>query len=214
MERTTAILQMELPSGLTKEEFESYYKKFHLEGDLEAREQLILHNTRLVINYVMKKFPYNQEELISVGFLGLIKSVDQFDIAKNVKFSSFAMVLIQREIWDYLNGKRRIQPELSEDALASYEKQTAFIEDGYEIVIDQMTLSRILEDLDDKRRRIVQLYFGFNQPPKSQTQIAEMLGMTKAGVSKSLRKALCEIRETLLEADECPTPPLKRLSNI
>ena len=81
-----------IPNPLTNEELLDNFIKLS-EGDMNAREKLITHNMRIVIEVVNKNFditPYDKEELISVGLIGLIKSVDAFDINRQVPFYSYA----------------------------------------------------------------------------------------------------------------------------
>lgn len=81
-------ISSDLPAPLENDEVIQYIKKAH-NGDLQARKKVIIHNIRLVLSIVLKKYnntPYDKEELVSVGFLGLIHAIDTFDIEKNLNF--------------------------------------------------------------------------------------------------------------------------------
>lgn len=76
----------QLPEPLKKEEICEYFEKMK-NGDIKAREKIIYHNIRLVIHEVGQKFsktPYELKELVSIGIIGLIKSVDSFDSTKGI----------------------------------------------------------------------------------------------------------------------------------
>ncbi|UPI13171.1 hypothetical protein [Bacillus phage SBSphiJ6] len=89
---------------LTKEEFQEKFKAMK-EGSQEARDELIERNMNLVYHVVDKKvtvYTYPKEDLIQIGLIGLIKAVDRFDIALNIKFSTYAVPLIFGEILRYI----------------------------------------------------------------------------------------------------------------
>ena len=98
-----------LPKPLSKKELYSYLEQYK-QGDLKAREQVIIHNIRLVLNQVSKKFantPYDKKELVSIGVVGLVKSVDTFDTDKNFEFATYATRCIDNEILMFLRkGKK------------------------------------------------------------------------------------------------------------
>ena len=84
-----------LPEVLSKEETISYFKN----KDEKAREILITHNIRLVLNYVLKlNTNYDKNELIEIALFGLIKAVDNYDYKKGISFSTFAISCIRNEI--------------------------------------------------------------------------------------------------------------------
>ncbi len=89
-----------LPKPLENEELYINYTKMK-NGDIEARKNIIIHNIRLVKSEVLKRFSnclYDLNELISIGLIGLIKSVDTFDITKKLQFSTYATKCIDNEI--------------------------------------------------------------------------------------------------------------------
>lgn len=81
-------IEADLPPVLNKKQINEYFKKYK-EGDLEARNIIIIHNIKLVLNRVSLKYwntLYDEKDLVSIGLIGLVKSVDTFDITKNFEF--------------------------------------------------------------------------------------------------------------------------------
>ena len=110
-------IEDKLPDPLSQSELYSYFEKMK-SGDTKAREIIIKHNIKLVFNQVMKRFcnmPYEKKELISIGLIGLIKSVDTFDISKDRKFSSYAVKCIDNEILMFLRREKKYSKEQSLD---------------------------------------------------------------------------------------------------
>ncbi|MDO4324617.1 MAG: RNA polymerase sporulation sigma factor SigG [bacterium] len=95
---------------LSNEEKESLFKRI-LDGDMEAREQYIKGNLRLVLS-VIQRFSGNHEnvdDLFQIGCIGLIKAIDNFDITQNVKFSTYAVPMILGEVRRYLRDNNSIR---------------------------------------------------------------------------------------------------------
>ena len=95
---------------LSNEEKEELFQKI-LDGDMEAREQYIKGNLRLVLS-VIQRFSNSQEnidDLFQIGCIGLIKAIDNFDITQNVKFSTYAVPMILGEVRRYLRDNNSIR---------------------------------------------------------------------------------------------------------
>ena len=109
MKYNDLFIDSKLPKPLKTEEIYEYFEKMK-SGDMTAREKIINHNIRLVINEVIKKFsnsPYDLNELVSVGLIGLVKSVDTFDTAKGLQFATYSTRCIDNEILMFLRkGKK------------------------------------------------------------------------------------------------------------
>jgi len=96
-----------LPEPLEKEELYNCFNKMS-HGDTLAREEIIRHNIRFVIDRVKKLFnntPYELNELVSIGIIGLIKSVDTFDIKKGAQFTTYASKCICNEILTFMKKR-------------------------------------------------------------------------------------------------------------
>lgn len=202
-------ISTKLPEPLTKDELYSCLEKVR-KGDLKAREYVITHNIRLVINQVRKKFgsvPYDKKELVSIGLIGLIKSVDTFDISKNYEFSSYATTCIDNEILMFIRKwKRHIfdqslytpisvksdgEEKNIEDVL---EDTTADFVSEYEDTILYNEIRKIVYNLPDRDRKIILLYFGFiNNKRYTQYEISKKLNISEFYVSKLTKKIVKKI---------------------
>lgn len=181
-------------------------------GDMKAREKLILHNLKFVVhiaNKFLNKFQNIEvEELISVGIMGLIKAVDSFKLEKNTKFSTYSGKCIENEIRFYLRKYKKhgddisIYSTLSQDA----EGNNFTIEDiltdpnptAEENIItssEQEILHQMVEELPSQSKQIIQLYFGFyNNIVYRQEEIAKICGISQSYVSRVIRTTVKEIK--------------------
>ncbi len=181
-------------------------------GDTRAREQLISHNLRLVAHVAKKYYalPSAQEDLISVGTIGLIKAVDSFKRSKGTRFATYACRCIDNEILMTFRAARRerntvyMNDPLGTDAegnsiavldtLCDSEDMCEQLEHRSDI----SRLSRCVSCLDARERRIVELRFGLlRQPPLTQQQAAQKLGISRSYVSRIEKRALQKLRREL-----------------
>ena len=113
-----------LPPPLEEEEERILVEKSN-NGDIEARNTLIIHNLRLVV-YLAKKFEstkINMEDLVSIGSMGLIKGVQTFKLDKNIKLATYASRCIENEILMYLRKTYRSRQEISLDEVLSVDSE-------------------------------------------------------------------------------------------
>ena len=198
----------DIPQPLSKEEtIELFNKK--KSGDINARNKIIEHNIRLVFNIVIKEFNsmnFEMSEMISIGLIGLIKSVDTYDITKDVNFSVYAKKCIENEILCFIRSSNKLKNVRSLD-------EAVYKDDGNNITLENilydenqdfvlnyeneeicMLIKRIVANLPERNKQIVEKYFGFNgHKPQVQREIAEYLGMSKANVSRILLDTLKQI---------------------
>ena len=185
-------------------------------GDKQAREKLIMHNMRLVA-HVIKKYYCNlsdQEDLLSIGTLGLLKAVDSYKPDRNVKLPTYACKCIQNELFmHFRNQKKRTNelffsdplegdgdsPSLSiEDVLQTQDDTQERLElnEAYEMVaclVDAME--------DPRQKRIIKLRYGFDgRVPLTQREVASQMGISRSYVSRIEKKALSELESQLSEA--------------
>jgi RNA polymerase sporulation-specific sigma factor len=207
-------LSEELPKALTSEEMIEYFKKFQA-GDLNAREEIITHNIRLVISQVFKKFNdcENKSDLISIGIIGLIKSVDTFDITKNVQFSTYSCKCIDREILSYLRKKHRHDKVISLDEELSnldngktfkdiLEDPTIKIEDDYEDKELKEIVRLLVNEIEGRNKDIILLYFGFNgYRCHTMREIGEIYNLSKYSVLRIIKKELAKMKIKIKELD-------------
>lgn len=180
-------------------------------GDKSARTKLIEHNARLVF-YNIRKFSNNlceQDDLISCGYLGLIKAVDTFDLSRQNEFSSYATKCIENEMLMYFRKLKKSLTDISiEEPINNSDDATEFtlednLSDDVDILTDYTeseTYNRILEIInewpDNIEKEIIVLYF-WNQ--LSQLEIANKLSLSRSCITKKIIKILKEIGYKLKE---------------
>ena len=206
-------IDKELPPVLEKKELEKLFIRFK-NGDNSARETIIHHNIRLVINVVEKKIVYftgDKKDIVSTGLIGLIKAVDSYDYLKNTNFSTYAYTCIINEINVYLNQQKRHYNQLSlekniitdkdgseyklEKILPSFQN----IEEGYVKKELYEKIVEIIYSLKEPDKDIMIMYFGIEDGIKhSQEEIGKKYGTTRANISLKIRKNLKKISKILI----------------
>lgn len=206
-------IQSKLPNILNLEELLNYFEKYH-KGDQEAREIIINHNLKLVINRVLTKFlntPYDTNELVSVGIIGLIKGVDTFDINKKINFSTYAIRCIDNEILMFLRKNKKRKGEVSfEDALNyDAEGNELHLEDilgtdedlvskEFESNQEKRILSSEINKLNPRDKQIMVLRYGLNNTEEyTQKEVAEMLGISQSYISRIEKKVIKNLKNLL-----------------
>lgn len=199
-----------LPDPLTpkqeKEEFDKYFN-----GDMEARDKLIRHNLRLVAHVAKKYYqgPIEQDDLMSIGTIGLVKAVQSFSMEKNIRFSTYASKCIQNEILMALrknNGSDNIV--YLEESIDNEDKNGKLtlkdsLQDDFEIEefcesqeIKNELLKTVAEKLDGRERQIIIMRYGlFGNPAQTQQQVCETLGISRSYVSRLEKKAINILKE-------------------
>lgn len=170
----------------------------------EKREELIINNIKLVEDIVKKRFPdslYEEDELISIGIVGLIKSIDNFDSSKGIPFTSYLRKYINNEFSRFLKKEsKRIQ-------FSSLDSNDEFIPlstiaSDYEDKELYKSVRNIVDGLPVIEREIVKLHYGFEENVRvTQTEIAKKLCISKSSVSRMLRRALGKVKVTLKRND-------------
>ena len=180
------------------------------QGDLEARNILVEHNLRLVAHIVKKYYAQtgDQDDLISIGTIGLIKGISTFKADKNVRLATYASRCIENEILMYFRSQRKLQGEVSltETLEAAGDGGTLSLMDVIAVDDD------MLEELDTRdacakvrrcvqacltprERMIVTLRYGLDDKlPRTQREIAAQCGISRSYVSRIEKKALEKLR--------------------
>ena len=180
-------------------------------GDREAREALIEHNLRLVAHIVKKYYPTcrNQDDLVSIGTVGLIKAIDSFDITNGTRFATYASRCLQNEILMYFRSQKKTACEVSINETIDIDK------DGNPLTyIDVISCEdTIAEDIDlrlnskkaidlintvltDRERQIIVLRYGLNnRKPVTQREIASAFGISRSYVSRIEKSAIDKLRD-------------------
>ena len=156
-----------------------------------AKEQVILNNTGMV-GIVLKSLNLNtqDEDLYSIGMIGVVKAVNTFNSDKGVKFSTYATPIIRNEILMTFR-KKRIIPVFSLDE--SYQLENGDLVDFSETIADSrifeeeviadMQMKKVLSALNDREKKIISL----SMDGKTQREIAEILGISQSYVSRIIK---------------------------
>ena len=180
------------PRPLKPEEERMYLERM-AQGDLEARNILIEHNLRLVAHIMKKYYTPNgdQDDLISIGTIGLIKAVDTFDPDKGKRFSSYASRCIENELRMELRRVRKagVQVSLQEPleaggqlTLADTLPDDAEMEADCEQRADAARLRGLVDALPPRERAVMRMRYGFGGGPRTQQQTAQALGISRSYV--------------------------------
>lgn len=170
----------------------------------EKREELIINNIKLVEDIVKKRFPnslYEEDELISIGVVGLIKSIDNFDSSKGIPFTSYLKKYINNELSRFLNKESKRIQFSSLDSSDEFIPLSTIASD-YEDKELYKSVRNIVDGLPVIEREIVKLHYGFEENVRvTQTEIAKKLCISKSSVSRMLRRALGKVKVTLKRND-------------
>ena len=191
-------------------EDERKYFELASKGDEKAREKLILHNMRLVA-HIVKKYYSNikeQDDLISIGTIGLIKGIDSFKGEKGAKFATYAGKCIQNEILMYFRSQKKLNNETSINDSIDVDKDgnpLTYMEilsedDNIAETIDRSiklsVMMRAIETvLDEREREIIEKRYGLKTASEElpQREVAKQLGISRSYVSRIEKTALGKI---------------------
>ena len=201
-----------LPEPLNPEEEKALVAKY-VQGDTNARTKLIEHNLRLVV-YIAKKFENTNvdiEDLISVGTIGLIKAVNSFDEAKQIKLATYASRCIENEILMHLRKVVKTRNELSLDEPLNVDgegnvlllsdvlgTESDVIYKDLESDVEKDILIASFNKLPPRERQIVKLRFGIlGSPQKTQKEIADMFGISQSYISRLEKKVINKLKKEM-----------------
>ena len=183
-------------------------------GDRSAREKIIRHNLRLVAHVAKKYYaqPGDQEDLISIGTIGLMKAVDTFDTTRKARFATYASRCIENELRMHFRRERRngVVVSLQETLEAGKEDsaltlsdvlQDGFcMEDACERQDEARRLRGLIEGLPARERKLILLRYGLaGQPPLTQLETAQLLQISRSYVSRLETHALDQLRKGWLQ---------------
>ena len=201
------------PRPLSAEE-ERNYVALAAEGDEEARAILIEHNLRLVAHIVKKYYSTtcDQDDLISIGTVGLIKGITSYRPDRGVRLATYASRCIENEILMYFRSQRKsagdisLSEALDNDGEGGLSMQDVLYEE--EDILERLAMkedSRRLRQLvgtalDEREREIIELRYGLGGlPPLPQREVAGKLGISRSYVSRLEKKALEKLRKRMEE---------------
>lgn len=205
------------PKPLSAEQEKAYLIAYHEQGDREARTKLIEHNLRLVA-HIIKKYYSNvrdQDDLISIGTIGLMKAVDTFDYQKGVRLATYASRCVENEILMHFRANKKLAQEVSltepidtdreghsltlMDVIAAEDT----LADDLDIKLNGTKLYRYIdESLNDREKEIITLRFGLGCKPLTQKAVSKKLGISRSYVSRIETKALYQLRRRYEQGDK------------
>lgn len=200
------------PKPLSAKEERDYLARA-AEGDLEARNILIERNLRLVA-HIMKKYytqASDQEDLISIGTIGLIKGISTFQSEKGARLATYAARCIENEILMHFRGQKKSATDVSlSDYIETGKDGTSLSlmdvvcsdEDVFEQLSEQELIGRMSRAvqtvLEPREREILRMRYGLSgATPLTQREVAEQCGISRSYVSRIEKKALRKLREEL-----------------
>lgn len=203
------------PEPLTPEEEKIAIDRL-ASGDEEARNLLIERNLRLVV-HVCKKYAntnIDQDDLLSIGTIGLIKGVNSFKPEKGSKLSTYVSKCVDNEILMMLRSTKKLNAEvhLNEPIGKDKDDNVITLEEVLEnddkclddVVDNKMKIrkmyNKIKEVLKDREKTIIELRFGLKGgKPKTQKEIAKMMGISRSYVSRIETKAIEKLADGFRE---------------
>ena len=200
------------PHPLSAEEEKSLFHAMR-DGSADARNTLICRNLRLVSHIIRKYYPtaQNQDDLVSIGTVGLIKAVDTFDPDKGAHFATYASRCIQNEILMHFRAQKKLSSEVSMQETIDTDREgnpltymdiiaeEDTIADDLDVRIQCDKVRRLVAEILDKREReIITMRYGLGgTAPMAQRQCAEKLGISRSYVSRIEKAALEKLRGRL-----------------
>jgi len=190
-----------------------------LEGDERenAKSTLVEHNLRLVV-YIAKKFDntgISVEDLISIGTIGLIKSINTFNPGKNIKLATYASRCIENEILMYLrkNNKVKMEVSIDEPLNVDWDGNELLLSDilgseedcvykNMEDEANKQMLRQAMKHLSAREKVIIDLRFGLNSrdgKEKTQKEVADLLGISQSYISRLEKKIMKRLRTEILK---------------
>ncbi len=183
------------------------------QGDLEARNILVEHNLRLVAHIVKKYYAQSveQDDLISIGAIGLIKGISTFKADKNVRLATYASRCIENEILMHFRAQRKLQGEVSltetlepgDDGSSLSLMDVIAVDDDMLEELDARDACRkvrqcVRDCLTPRERDIIVMRYGLGErPPKTQREVAAQCGISRSYVSRIEKRALAKLEQAM-----------------
>lgn len=200
------------PAPLSAEKEKECFEQMSC-GSEDARQLLILHNLRLVSHIVRKYYSAskNQDDLVSIGSIGLVKAVDSFNVKNGARFATYASRCIQNEILMYFRSQRKLQNEVSINETIDVDRDgnpltyidVISTEDSFEEDVDRVMQSRqalrlVKSALSERERTIIELRYGLGgKKPLPQREVATLLGISRSYVSRIEKGALDKLHKLM-----------------
>ena len=199
------------PKPLTDQEEQMYLERWS-RGDLEARNVLVERNLRLVA-HILKKYyaaSADQDDLISIGTIGLIKAVNTFDGSKGIRLATYAGRCIQNEILMYFRSQRKSAGDVSlSELLEAGDGGSLSLMDVLSTDEDLLQMAHLHNEtkrlgvlletvLDARERELLRWRYGLGgRPGMPQREVAKKLGVSRSYVSRLEKRALEKLRRAM-----------------
>ncbi len=198
------------PSPLSPEEEKKYLAQLS-KGDETARGKLIEHNLRLVAHIIKKYYSTyaEQDDLISIGTIGLIKAINTFDVDKGTRLATYAARCIENEILMYFRSQKKCAQDISMSepidtdsegnqlTLIDIISTDDTIADDIDTKIKIDKLREFVKEIEDERERsIIIMRYGLSgNAALTQKAVAQRLNISRSYVSRIEKRALCRLRK-------------------
>ena len=198
------------PKPLSEKQEREYLEK-SAKGDVNARNKLVEHNLRLVAHIIKKYYGVQseQEDLVSIGTIGLIKAINTYDLNKKIRLSSYASRCIENEILMHFRYTRKSSQDISLDEAIDSDKDgnpltlmdimsvDDNIIDELDFKLNSQKLSKYIdEELTEREKNIIILRYGLNgKEPMTQKNVAKLLNISRSYVSRIETKALKTLKK-------------------
>ncbi len=198
------------PPALTAKEEKEMLQRYK-NGDMQAKNTLVEHNLRLVAHIIKKYYSSSaeQDDLISIGTIGLIKAVNTFDESKGIKLATYASKCIENEVLMYFRSQKKSAQDISINEPIDSDSEgnpltlmdIISTEDTIAENIDEritvQKLYKFVEEIESEREKtiIIMRYGLYGTEPKTQRQIAQKLKISRSYVSRIEKKVLNDLRE-------------------
>ena len=205
------------PKPLSKKDEDEAVKKA-INGDINARSLLIEHNLRLVVHIIKKYYANNsdQDDLISIGTIGLIKGINSFRPDKIVRLATYASRCIENEILMYFRAAKKTAQDVSMNepietdsegnplTLADIISTDDTIVDDLQEKTNRIRVRKLVENIKNKRdKTIIIMRYGLdNSEPMTQQEVADFLGISRSYVSRIETRVLAEMRKDFDKKDD------------
>ena len=200
------------PKPLSAQE-ERHYLQLSAQGDMAARNVLIERNLRLVAHIVKKYYAQtsDQEDLISIGTIGLIKGITTFDHTKGARLATYAARCVENEILMYFRSQKKSSQDVSlsdyietgtDGAALSLMDVVSDDDDLLDIISNREQIAQVRAAVEtcltDQERQVICMRYGLcGYPPSRQREVAAKTGISRSYVSRVEKKALQKLKKAL-----------------
>ncbi len=182
-------------------------------GDVNAKNELIEHNLRLVAHIIKKYYSSSvqQDDLISIGTIGLIKAINTFDTDKGTRLATYAARCIENEILMQFRAQKKTAQDISVNEPIDTDSEgnpltlmdiisteDEIVEDIYKMTMLKKLSTEVGNIKDPREKSIIMMRYGLDgMRPMTQLEVSKKLNISRSYVSRIEKKALKELRKAL-----------------